>query len=62
MHKKQLIAIVALIIALGSGGIMLAAEGKDAVTIAAEQKTGLWASEQVNVSFQSVSGKLTNIL
>ncbi|NHN31704.1 biotin/lipoyl-binding protein [Paenibacillus sp. S3N08] len=59
--KKSIIAACVLVLSLGAGGVLLAVEGKDAVTIATEQKVALLSAEQVNVSFQSVSGKLVQV-
>jgi HlyD family secretion protein len=50
-----------LIVTLGLGGYLLAIHGKDPVTLAANQKTSILASEQLNVSFQGVGGKLIHI-
>ncbi|WP_282936393.1 HlyD family efflux transporter periplasmic adaptor subunit [Paenibacillus sp. RC67] len=60
-RNTAVIAVVALAIALGSGGYMLAAEGKDAVTLAASKKASIVTAEQVNVSFQGVGGKIIKL-
>ncbi|WP_079912973.1 HlyD family secretion protein [Paenibacillus sp. 32352] len=60
-RNTAVIAVVALAIALGSGGYMLAAEGKDAVTLAAGKKASIVTAEQVNVSFQGVGGKIIDL-
>ncbi|MCZ8514683.1 HlyD family efflux transporter periplasmic adaptor subunit [Paenibacillus filicis] len=59
--KKQLIAVLVLAAAVGSGGWMLAADGKDAVTLAAGNKGSILTAEQVNVSFQGVAGKVIDL-
>jgi HlyD family secretion protein len=59
--KRNVIVLVVLAAALGGGGFMLAAEGKDAVTLAASQKASIVTAEQVNVSFQGVGGKITDL-
>lgn len=60
-RNAAVIAVVALAIALGSGGYMLAAEGRDAVTLAASKKASIVTAEQVNVSFQGVGGKIIEL-
>ncbi|SCW37137.1 HlyD family secretion protein [Paenibacillus tianmuensis] len=59
--KKQVAAIVVLAFALGGGGWMLAAQGKDAVTLASSNKGSILTAEQVNVSFQGVAGKIIEL-
>ncbi|MCZ8518987.1 MULTISPECIES: HlyD family secretion protein [Paenibacillus] len=59
--KKQVAAIVVLALALGGGGYMLRAEGKDAVTLSAAKKASILTAEQVNVSFQGAAGKIIDL-
>lgn len=59
--KKQVAAIVVLALALSGGGWMLAAQGKDAVTLASSNKGSILTAEQVNVSFQGVGGKIIDL-
>ncbi|OXM86771.1 HlyD family secretion protein [Paenibacillus rigui] len=59
--KKNVILLLVLAVALGGGGLMLAAEGRDAVTLAASQKASIVTAEQVNVSFQGVGGKIIDL-
>lgn len=59
--KKQIVIIAILIVALGFGGVWLSAYGKDAASIAAQKKSSLLATEQLNVSFQQVGGRITEI-
>ncbi|CAG7628846.1 p-hydroxybenzoic acid efflux pump subunit AaeA [Paenibacillus solanacearum] len=59
--KKQVVAIVVLALALSGGGWMLAADGKDAVTLASARKASILTAEQVNVSFQGVGGKIVTL-
>ncbi|TVY11987.1 HlyD family secretion protein [Paenibacillus cremeus] len=59
--KKQVAAIVVLALALSGGGWMLSAQGKDAVTLASTHKASILTAEQVNVSFQGVGGKITDL-
>ncbi|MCP3773907.1 HlyD family efflux transporter periplasmic adaptor subunit [Paenibacillus sp. MZ04-78.2] len=59
--KKQVAAIVVLALALSGGGWMLAAQGKDAVTLASSNKGSILTAEQVNVSFQGVAGKIIEL-
>lgn len=59
--KRNLILLLVLGTALGGGGYLLAAEGKDAVSLAANHKGSLLTAEQVNVSFQGVGGKIIDL-
>lgn len=59
--KRNAAVLAVLAIALGGGGFMLSAEGKDAVTLAANQKASIVTAEQVNVSFQGVGGKVIGV-
>ncbi|MEK3721057.1 HlyD family secretion protein [Paenibacillus sp. FSL H8-0034] len=59
--KRNLILLLVLGAALGGGGYLLAAEGKDAVSLAANHKGSLLTAEQVNVSFQGVGGKIIDL-
>ncbi|MEK3914062.1 HlyD family secretion protein [Paenibacillus sp. FSL H7-0331] len=59
--KRNLILLLVLGAALGGGGYLLAAEGKDAVSLAAKHKGSLLTAEQVNVSFQGVGGKIIDL-
>jgi multidrug resistance efflux pump len=62
MNKKSMVIPVILTLALGSGGYMLMGSGTDAVTLAAQEKGSIVTSDQVNVSFNQVGGRITNIL
>ncbi|MGF7030017.1 HlyD family secretion protein [Paenibacillus mucilaginosus] len=59
--KKQVAAVVVLALALGGGGYMLRAEGKDAVTLSASEKASILTAEQINVSFQGVAGRIIDL-
>jgi len=59
--KRNVAILAVLALALGGGGFMLAAEGKDAVTLAANNKASIVTAEQVNVSFQGVAGKVIDV-
>jgi multidrug resistance efflux pump len=59
--NKKLIPYALLVIALGTGGTMMAMSGKDAVSMAAQQKNTLLAADTVNVSFQGVGGRVKSI-
>ncbi|SFK67537.1 HlyD family secretion protein [Paenibacillus sp. 1_12] len=59
--KRNLILLLVLGAALGGGGYLMAAEGKDAVSLAANHKGSLLTAEQVNVSFQGVGGKIVEL-
>lgn len=58
---KKFIPYILLIVALGAGGILMAMSGKDAVSMAAQEKDTLLAADTVNASFQGVSGKVSSI-
>jgi HlyD family secretion protein len=60
--KKQLFILVCLIIVCGVGGYLLAARGNDAATVNANIKDGLLLAETLNVSFQSVGGRVKEVL
>lgn len=62
MNKKSIVIPIILALALGSGGYMLMGSGTDAVTLAAQEKGSIVTSDQVNVSFNQVGGRITNIL
>lgn len=57
----QIVLVLVLVFALGAGGKWLNENGKDAVSINSQKKDSLLAVEQTNVSFQQVSGRVTNI-
>lgn len=59
--KKSVTVIIVLVIALALGGFGLLYGGKDAVTLAMQQKGSILTAEQVNVSFQQVGGKVTSV-
>jgi len=58
---KKLIPAGLLAVALIAGGVLLLMSGKDAVTLAYAQKSGLLAADTVNVSFQGVAGKVVSV-
>ncbi|MFD1956451.1 biotin/lipoyl-binding protein [Paenibacillus thailandensis] len=59
--KKKAIMYVVLVVALAGGGTLMAMEGKDAVTVAASEKSALLAADSVNQTFQGVGGKVASI-
>ncbi|MGG1661171.1 HlyD family secretion protein [Brevibacillus sp. NRS-1366] len=59
--KRNLVLAGILGISLVGGGGMLATYGKDAVSVAATQKESILTAEQVNVSFQQVGGRVTQV-
>ncbi|WP_179030586.1 HlyD family secretion protein [Paenibacillus kribbensis] len=59
--NKKLIPYALLVLALGTGGTMMAMSGKDAVSMAAQQKNTLLTADTVNVSFQGVGGRVKSI-
>jgi multidrug resistance efflux pump len=59
--KRNVIILLVLAVALAGGGYMMAAEGKDAITLAANNKGSMLTAEQVNVSFQGVGGKIVDL-
>lgn len=59
--NKKIIVYVLLIAALGTGGTLMAMSGKDAVSMAAQQKNTLLTADTVNVSFQGVGGRVKSI-
>ncbi|MGD8190742.1 HlyD family secretion protein [Brevibacillus ginsengisoli] len=59
--KKSVTVILILVVALALGGFGLLRGGKDAVSLAMQQKGSILTAEQVNVSFQQVGGKVTNV-
>ncbi|HZG17233.1 MAG TPA: HlyD family efflux transporter periplasmic adaptor subunit [Candidatus Bathyarchaeia archaeon] len=61
MKKNVIIPAVAIVLLIG-GGAMLMSKGFDPVTVASERKGSLLTAEQVNVSFQQVGGKITEVL
>ncbi|MFM9279360.1 HlyD family secretion protein [Paenibacillus jiagnxiensis] len=58
---KKFIPYILLVVALGAGGILMAMSGKDAVSMAAQEKDTLLAADTVNASFQGVGGKVSSI-
>lgn len=60
--KRNLILAGVLGISLVVGGVMLATNGKDAISVAATQKESVLTAEQVNVSFQQVGGRVTHVV
>jgi len=61
VKKKQIAGLLVLILILGLGGALLYSNGQDAVSISAEKKDSLLTAEQINVSFQQVGGRVTNV-
>ncbi|RNB84859.1 HlyD family efflux transporter periplasmic adaptor subunit [Brevibacillus fluminis] len=59
--KKNIATIVILIVIAALGGFGLLLGGKDAVSLAMQQKGSIVTAEQINVSFQQVGGKVTNV-
>ncbi|MEC0237638.1 biotin/lipoyl-binding protein [Paenibacillus kribbensis] len=59
--NKKLIPYALLVLALGTGGTMMAMSGKDAVSMAAQQKNTLLTADTVNISFQGVGGRVKSI-
>ncbi len=59
--KRNLVLAGVLVICLIGGGFMLNTNGKDAVSVAAKQKESILTAEQVNVSFQQVGGRVTQV-
>ncbi|MDR1322617.1 MAG: HlyD family efflux transporter periplasmic adaptor subunit [Gracilibacteraceae bacterium] len=59
--KKQLLLLVCLLAACGAGGWLLTARGNDAATVNANIKDGLLLAETLNVSFQSVGGRVREV-
>ncbi|WP_312113120.1 HlyD family secretion protein [Brevibacillus reuszeri] len=59
--KKNIAIIVSMIVVLTIGGFGLLLDGKDAVSLAMQQKGSILTAEQINVSFQQVGGKVTDV-
>ncbi|MGG4217700.1 biotin/lipoyl-binding protein [Paenibacillus jamilae] len=59
--NKKIIVYMLLVVALGTGGTLMAMSGKDAVSLAAAQKNTLLAADTVNVAFQGVGGRVKTI-
>ncbi|WP_025717440.1 HlyD family secretion protein [Paenibacillus sp. 1-18] len=59
--NKKIIVYILLVVALGTGGTLMAMSGKDAVSVAAQQKNTLLAADTVNVAFQGVGGRVNTI-
>ncbi|MDP1511555.1 biotin/lipoyl-binding protein [Paenibacillus sp. CMAA1739] len=59
--NKKIIVYVLLVVALGTGGTLMAMSGKDAVSMAAQQKNTLLTADTVNVAFQGVGGRVNTI-
>ncbi|MHB0860869.1 HlyD family secretion protein [Paenibacillus sp. SEL3] len=59
--NKKVIVYVLLVVALGTGGTLMAMSGKDAVSMAAQQKNTLLTADTVNVAFQGVGGRVNTI-
>lgn len=59
--NKKIIVYVLLIVALGTGGTLMAMSGKDAVSMAAQQKNTLLTADTVNVAFQGVGGRVNTV-
>ncbi|KAF6583332.1 HlyD family secretion protein [Paenibacillus sp. EKM211P] len=59
--NKKIIVYMLLVVALGTGGTLMAMSGKDAVSLAATQKNTLLAADTVNVAFQGVGGRVKTI-
>ncbi|MFD1952755.1 hypothetical protein ACFSL6_00815 [Paenibacillus thailandensis] len=55
--KKKAIMYVVLVVALAGGGTLMAMEGKDAVTVAASEKSALLAADSVNRRFRASAAK-----
>lgn len=58
IQKKSIKFGLLLIIVFAVGAGMLLLNGNDAITLAAQKKAGTLTSEQINVAFEKVSGKL----
>ncbi|WP_289142567.1 HlyD family secretion protein [uncultured Brevibacillus sp.] len=59
--KRNLVFAGVLVICLIGGGFLLTTNGKDAVSVAAKQKESILTAEQVNISFQQVGGRVTQV-
>lgn len=59
--KRNLVLAGVLVICLIGGGLLLNTNGTDAVSVAATQKESILTAEQVNVSFQQVGGRVTQV-
>ncbi|MBE0342849.1 biotin/lipoyl-binding protein, partial [Paenibacillus sp. 28ISP30-2] len=59
--NKKIIVYVLLVVALGTGGTLMAMSGKDAVSMAATQKNTLLTADTVNAAFQGVGGRVNTI-
>lgn len=60
LNRKNIMYVL-LVIALVLGGTLMALKGKDAVTVAASEKSALLAADSVNQAFQGVGGKVVSI-
>ncbi|MEC0135804.1 biotin/lipoyl-binding protein [Paenibacillus macerans] len=60
LNRKNIMYVL-LVIALVLGGTFMALKGKDAVTVAASEKSALLAADSVNQAFQGVGGKVVSI-
>jgi multidrug resistance efflux pump len=58
---KSSIASIVLIGTLGTGGYLMAMDGKDAVSVAAEEKGAVLMADLVNASFQQVGGRVNSV-
>ncbi|WP_312109844.1 HlyD family secretion protein [Brevibacillus reuszeri] len=59
--KRNLVLAGVLVICLIGGGLLLNTNGTDAVSVAATKKESILTAEQVNVSFQQVGGRVTQV-
>lgn len=59
--NRKNIMYVLLVVALVVGGTLMALKGKDAVTVAASEKSALLAADSINQAFQGVGGKVVSI-
>jgi len=53
--------VLLLIAALAIGGVLLLSQGKDAVTLAVNEKNSILTADTVNTSFQGVGGRVMSI-
>lgn len=61
LTQKKYFPIALLIAALAVGGALLMFQGRDAVTLAANEKQSILTADTVNVSFQGVGGKVVSV-
>ncbi len=61
LKSKKFIPIVLLVFAFAIGGTMIMLHGSDAVTVASDEKNSILAADNINASFQGVSGRIVSV-